>query len=74
MFPKGNDLTSRLSMATRGFDSQKRRFGSSKAHLSPPLSPGDLGCCPFKGGGSVVVVDFLFIVTPIVGVCNCSMF
>ena len=22
----------------------------------------------------VVVVDFLFIVTPIVGVCNCSMF
>ena len=26
-----------------------------------------------RGGGSVVV-DFLFIVTPIVGVCNCSMF
>ena len=26
-----------------------------------------------KGSGSVVV-DFLFIVTPIVGVCNCSMF
>ena len=25
------------------------------------------------GSGSVVV-DFLFIVTPIVGVCNCSMF
>ena len=25
------------------------------------------------GGGSVVV-DFLFIVTVIVGVCNCSMF
>ena len=25
------------------------------------------------GGGSVVV-DFLFIITPIVGVCNCSMF
>ena len=37
-------------------------------HLSPPL-PGGLGCCPFQGGGSVVV-DFLFIVTPIVGVCN----
>ena len=35
--------------------------------------PGGLGCCPFLGGGSVVV-DFLFIVTPIVGVCNCSMF
>ena len=27
----------------------------------------------FLNGGSVVV-DFLFIVTPIVGVCNCSMF
>ena len=26
----------------------------------------------FYGGGSVVV-DFLFIITPIVGVCNCSM-
>ena len=26
-----------------------------------------------KAGGSVVV-DYLFIVTPIVGVCNCSMF
>ena len=32
-----------------------------------------MGCCPFLGGGSVVV-EFLFIVTPIVGVCNCSMF
>ena len=32
-----------------------------------------LGCCPFYGGGSVVV-DFLFIVTPIVGVCDCSVF
>ena len=41
-------------------------------HLSPP-PPGGLGCCPFYGGGSVVV-DFLFFVTPIVGVCNCSMF
>ena len=35
--------------------------------------PSGLGCCPFLGGGSVVV-DFLFIVTPIVGVRNCSMF
>ena len=26
------------------------------------------------GFGGSVVVDFLFIVTPIVGVCNCSMF
>ena len=39
--------------------------------LSP--TPSSLGCCPLSGGGSVVV-DFLFIVTPIVGVCNCSMF
>ena len=37
------------------------------------LSPRGLGCCPFKGGGSVVS-DFLFIVTLIVGVCNYSMF
>ena len=37
------------------------------------MPPGGLGCCLFKGRGSVVV-DFLFIVTPIVGVCNCSMF
>ena len=36
-------------------------------------NPGGIGCCPFKGGGSVVV-DILFIVTPIMGVCNCSMF
>ena len=35
-------------------------------------APGGLGCCLFKGGGSVVV-EFLFIVTPIVGVCNCSI-
>ena len=47
-----------------------RRFGASKMHLSPH---GGLGCCPFNGGGSVVV-HFLFIVTPIVGVCNCSLF
>ena len=50
-----------------------RRFGTSKMHLSPPPPPGGLGCCPFLGGGSVAV-DFLFIVTSIVGVCNCSMF
>ena len=41
-------------------------------YFSPP-PPGGLGCCPFLGGGSVVV-DLLFIVTPIVGVCNCYMF
>ena len=34
---------------------------------------GGLGCCPFWGGGSVVV-GILFIVTSIVGVCGCSMF
>ena len=27
----------------------------------------------FSGDGSVVV-DFLFIITPIVGICNCSIF
>ena len=37
-------------------------------HVSPPPPPVGLRC-----GGSVVV-EFLFIVTPIVGVCNCSMF
>ena len=47
-----------------------RRFGTSKMHLSPPSG---LGCCPFQGGSSIVV-DFLFIVTPIVGVYYCSMF
>ena len=36
------------------------------------LTP-DWNRIPFKGGGSVVV-DFLFIVTLIVGVCNCSCF
>ena len=37
------------------------------------LSPGGLVYCPFWGGGSVVL-DFLFSINPIVGVCNCSMF
>ena len=32
-----------------------------------------LSFCPFQGGGSVVV-ELLFIVTLIVGVCICSMF
>ena len=51
-------------------------FGTSKMHLSPPPpppAPGDLGCCPFQGGGSAVV-DFLFTATLIVGVCNCFIF
>ena len=38
-----------------------RRFGSKNAFKTP----GGLGCCPFEGGGSVVV-DLLFIVAPIV--------
>ena len=29
--------------------------------------------CPFLGGG-FVVVDYLLIVTHIMGLCNCSMF
>ena len=37
------------------------------------LGPRWLGLLSVLGDGSVVV-DFLFIVTPIVGVCNCSMF
>ena len=32
--------------------------------LSPPPPPPGLGCCPFLGGGSVVV-DLLFNVLPI---------
>ena len=38
-------------------------------HLSPPL-PGGLGCCPFLGGGSVVV-DIMFNALPIV--CESSV-
>ena len=46
-----------------------RRFGTSKMLLSPHPWLRLLS----EGGGSVVV-DSLFIVTPIVGVCICSMF
>ena len=42
-----------------------QRFGTSKMYLSLPI---------LAWGGGSVVVDFLFIVAPIVGVCNCSMF
>ena len=37
--------------------------------------PGGLGCCPFLGGGSVVV-DFFVLLLPLwdSGFCNCSMF
>ena len=41
--------------------------------FKPLHPPGGTGCCLFKGGGSVVV-DLMYIVTPIVGFCNCSMF
>ena len=43
-----------------------RVFGTSK-------SPSGKGCCPFKGGGSVVD-DLLLIFASIVGFCNCSLF
>ena len=36
-------------------------------------APGGSGCCQFWGGGSVVV-DFLFVVVPVVRVCICLMF
>ena len=48
-------------------------WGEDLVPLGCIWAPGGFSCCPFWGGGSVVV-DFLFIVTPIVGVCNCSMF
>ena len=50
-----------------------RIWGEDLVPVKCIWSPGGLGCCPFWGGGSVVV-DFLFTVVPIVGVCNCSMF
>ena len=37
------------------------------------LSPRWFGCCPFKGGDSVVF-DSMLNVTPIVGFCNCSIY
>ena len=45
----------------------RARFCASKMHLNP----GSVGCCPFKGGGSVVVYS-LFYVHPIV--CGSSVF
>ena len=46
-----------------------RIFGTSKMHLSPRW----IRLLSILRGGSFVV-DFLFIVTPIVGACNCFMF
>ena len=42
-------------------------------HLSPLVALADVRSGG-GGGGFVVVVDLLLIVTPIVGVCNCSLF
>ena len=41
------------------------RSGASRMHLSPSVA---------WAAVSSVVVDLLFIVNPIMGVCNCSMF
>ena len=51
-------------------------FGTSKMHLAPPPPPRGLGCLSVLRWWfcCCVVVDFSFIVTLIVGVCNCSMF
>ena len=46
-----------------------RGFGTSKMHLSPRW----LRLLSFYGSDSVVVVDLLFIGTPIVGVYNYPM-
>ena len=43
-------------------------------HLSPPPPPPWFRLLSVLRWWFVVGVDFLFIVTPIVGVCNCSMF
>ena len=50
-----------------------RIWGEGLVPVKCIWAPRRLGLLPFLGGGSVVV-DFLFIVTSIVGVCNCSMF
>ena len=49
-----------------------RRFGLVK-YIYPPPSYGSLGCCSFKGGGSVVV-DSFFIVAFIVFCVFCPCF
>ena len=49
-----------------------RIYGEDLVPVGCIWASGGLGCCPFWGGSSVVI-DFLFIVTPIVRICNCSM-
>ena len=48
-------------------------WGGSLVPVGCVWAPSGLGCCPFWGAGSVVV-DLLFVVTSIVGVCGCSVF
>ena len=52
---------------------QRQNLGWGFAASGVHLAPGGRGCCPFWGGG-FVVVDFLFVVATIVGVCGCSVF
>ena len=47
-----------------------RRFGASGVHLGLPVA---WAVVP-SGAQVLLLLTFLFIVTPIVGVCNCSMF
>ena len=47
-----------------------RRFGTSKMHLSPPVAQ---AAVPSKAV-VLLLLTFCLFVTPIVGVCNCSMF
>ena len=64
-----------MVISDRGLTISKRDYGVFLSFLS--LGSGSIGTDHYardcKGGGSVVV-DFLFIVTPIVGVCNWTMF
>ena len=49
-----------------------QRFGASRMHLSPPPPPVAWAAVHSRAV-VLVVVDLLFIVTPIVRVCNCSV-
>ena len=46
--------------------SSGRVWGGGLVLVGCIWGPGGFGCCPYWGGGSVVV-DFLFIVTPVEG-------
>ena len=58
------------------FARQKQNNNMPDLKLSFILNDGKVNGCETKifTQNSSVVVNFLFIVTPIVGVCNCSMF